>query len=143
MDIQLKRVYDPVEKSDGVRVLVDGWWPRGMTKERLRADLWLREAAPSVALRTWFHRDRSRWEEFRDRYWAELDGSPAVGEHLRDLASRGRVTLLFSARDPQHNQAMALRDYLLSSPQGPLGLTGSAPDSGSESEDRPSSHITN
>lgn len=114
MDLQLKRAYDPAEEGDGTRVLVDAWWPRGMTKERLRADLWFREAAPSAALRTWFHRDMSRWEEFLERYFAELDAKPDVKKTFSDLAARGRVTLLFAARDLHHNQAVALRKYLLS-----------------------------
>ncbi|MDX9787649.1 MAG: DUF488 family protein [Desulfobacterales bacterium] len=114
MDIQSKRVYSPVEKEDGVRILVDRVWPRGMAKERLKADLWLRDAAPSTSLRKWFNHDRSRWEEFRSRYFSELDKKPGLVNQLHELATKGRVTLLFSARDNQFNQAAALKEYLLS-----------------------------
>ena len=112
MDIQTKRVYGPVDRKDGVRVLVDRVWPRGMTKERLQAALWLKEAAPSTALRKWFGHDRSRWEEFKNRYFSELNAKPEVVKQLRELAAKGRLTLLFSARDSQYNQAVALKEYL-------------------------------
>ncbi|EFK09973.1 conserved hypothetical protein [delta proteobacterium NaphS2] len=114
MDIQSKRAYSPVEKKDGIRVLVDRVWPRGMTKERLKADLWLKDAAPSTALRKWFNHDRSRWENFKIRYFGELDTKPELVNQLRELAIKGKVTLLFSARDNQCNQAVALKEYLMS-----------------------------
>ena len=112
IDIQSKRVYSPFEKKDGTRVLVDRVWPRGMSKEKLKADLWLKDAAPSTALRKWFNHDRSKWEEFKSRYFSELDKKPEIVNQLHDLASKGRITLLFSARDDQCNQAIALQAYL-------------------------------
>ena len=113
--IQVKRVYEPASEADGVRVLVDGLWPRGLTKARAAVDLWLKDIGPSRALRQWFNRDPSRWAEFTRRYAAELDAlgarSPAVAA-LAGAVRRGRVTLLFGARDAQHNTAVALHDYL-------------------------------
>jgi len=114
MEIQTKRVYDPFDKKDGVRVLVDRVWPRGMTKERLQADLWLKDAAPSTALRKWFNHDPSRWEVFKNRYFAELNAKPEVVKQLLELAAKGRLTFLFSARETQYNQAVALKEYLIS-----------------------------
>ena len=114
MDIQSKRVYDPAEKEDGIRVLVDRVWPRGMTKEKLKADLWVKDAAPSTALRKWFGHDRARWEAFKSRYFSELAEKPETVNRLHELATKGRVTLLFSARDTQCNQAVALKAYLMS-----------------------------
>jgi uncharacterized protein YeaO (DUF488 family) len=114
MNIQSKRVYSPVEKEDGFRVLVDRVWPRGMTKERLQANLWLKDAAPSAALRKWFSHDRTKWEKFKSRYFSELDAKPELINHLHELAAKERLTLLFSARDNQCNQAVALKEYLMS-----------------------------
>lgn len=114
MNIQTKRVYDPIEKKDGVRILVDRVWPRGMSKERLQADLWLKDASPSTALRKWFGHDRSRWEIFKKRYFSELDAKPEVIDQVLESAARGPVTLLFSARDTEYNQAIALKAYLIS-----------------------------
>lgn len=113
LTIQVKRVYEPAAPEDGRRVLVDRVWPRGMTKEDVKADLWLKDAAPSSALRKWFGHDPSKWEQFKDRYFAELDEQPKVVAELFAQASVGPVTLLFSARDEQHNQAVALKEYLL------------------------------
>lgn len=121
LDIQAKRVYAPMERTDGTRVLVDRVWPRGMPKEKLGAELWLREAAPTTALRKWFGHDRSRWEEFRRRYHAELDGKPETVRTLWELAAQGRVTLLYSARDEGCNQAVALGEYLVSRAKGREG----------------------
>lgn len=114
MDIQPKRVYSPVEKEDGLRVLVDRVWPRGMTKIRVHADLWLKDAAPSTVLRKWFNHDRSKWEKFKDRYFSELDLNPQVIQQFLELSEKGRLTLLYSAHDEQCNQAVALKEYLLS-----------------------------
>lgn len=113
MRIQTKRVYRAAEKADGVRVLVDRVWPRGMTRERLRADLWLKDAAPSAELRKWFSHDPGRWEAFKRRFFAELEGKPQVIQALLDLAAKDKLTLLFAARDTRCNQAVALREYLL------------------------------
>ncbi len=113
MDIVTKRVYEPADAGDGLRVLVDRVWPRGMTREQVQADLWLREVAPGTALRKRFGHDRSRWAAFRKRYFAELDTRPEPVARLLDAAAKGRVTLLFAARDTECNQAVALREYLL------------------------------
>jgi uncharacterized protein YeaO (DUF488 family) len=113
-DIRTKRVYDPADRHDGFRVLVDRVWPRGMTKQRLQAALWLKDVAPSTALRKWFGHDPSRWEAFKKRYFSELDAKPGDVARLLDEAAKRRLTLLFSARDAEYNQAAALREYLLS-----------------------------
>jgi len=113
MDIQTKRVYDPRKKEDGIRVLVDRVWPRGMTKEKLQADLWLKDIAPTGDLRKWFAHDPARWNDFKARYFSELDEKPQVVKQLCDLAAQGKLTLLFSARDTAHNQAIALKEYLM------------------------------
>ncbi len=114
MDIQTKRVYESADKKDGVRVLVDRVWPRGLSKERVHADQWVKDAAPGTALRKWFAHDRAKWDEFRKRYASELNAQPEVVGQLLELALKGRLTLLFSARDTQYNQAVALKEYLLS-----------------------------
>lgn len=113
MDIRLKRVYDPADPGDGLRILVDRVWPRGMTKAQVRADLWLKDLAPSTALRKWFAHDRSKWALFERRYFAELDAQPEVVAPLIEQAAKGRVTFLFAARDTEFNQAVALEHYLL------------------------------
>jgi len=92
---------------------VDRVWPRGMTKERLRADLWLKDAAPSTALRKWFNHDSDRWEAFKERYFSELDDKPQLTDQLLALLKRRPITLLFSARDTQYNQAVALKEYVM------------------------------
>jgi uncharacterized protein YeaO (DUF488 family) len=113
-DIRTKRVYEQAGPQDGFRVLVDRVWPRGMAKEQVQADLWLKDIAPSTALRKWFGHDRSKWEEFKRRFWVELDAQPGAAAQLLAAAAKGRLTLLFSARDAECNQAVVLRDYLLS-----------------------------
>jgi len=113
MDIRTKRVYEPANSHDGFRVLVDRVWPRGMTKERARVHLWLKDVAPSTALRKWFGHDRSRWRAFKNRYFSELDSKPALVRMLRDKTAKRRLTLLFSAKDIECNQAVALKEYLL------------------------------
>ncbi len=114
MDIQTKRVYDPSNPRDGVRILVDRVWPRGMTKEQVLADRWLKDVAPSTALRKWFGHDRLKWGAFKLRYFSELDAKPEAMEMLINEAAKGQLTLLFSARDTECNQAVALRECLLS-----------------------------
>ena len=113
--IRVKRVYAPPSGEDGVRVLVDRLWPRGLPKARAAVDLWLKDIGPSLALRKWFNRDPSRWTEFKQRYADELDAlaerSAAVAA-LTGAVRRGRVTLLYGARDEQHNTAVALQQYL-------------------------------
>lgn len=113
-DIQTKRVYEPAGPHDGYRVLVDRVWPRGMTKEAVQADRWLKDVAPSTELRKWFGHERSKWTEFRERYFRELDGQAEAVASLLDAAKKGRLTLLYSASDAECNQAVALKAYLLS-----------------------------
>lgn len=109
--IALKRAYAPPGDADGLRVLVDRLWPRGLEKHRAAIDEWVKEAAPSPALRKWFSHDPARWEEFRHRYKAELSGNAGL-ERIRALAARQPVTLIYAARDEQHNHALVLRDVL-------------------------------
>jgi len=110
--IKVKRVYDPVEPDDGKRFLVERLWPRGIKKEALAMDGWLKEVAPSDRLRRWFGHDPKKWEEFRQRYFAELEAHPEAWRPLLDAARAGNVTLLFSARDLIHNNAVALQVFL-------------------------------
>jgi uncharacterized protein YeaO (DUF488 family) len=112
--VQVKRVYEPPSGEDGVRVLVDRLWPRGLSKAGAAVDLWLKDLAPSVRLRRWFNHDPSRWAEFKQRYAEELDAKKAAVAALVGAAKRGRVTLVFGARDPHHNNAVALHAYLTS-----------------------------
>lgn len=114
MKILIKRIYEPAAKSDGFRVLVDRLWPRGMSKETATIDLWLPDIGPSTTLRRWFNHDPARWEEFRRRYHAELNAKQELVTELNGQAKQGTVTLLYSAKDEQHNQAVALRSYLVS-----------------------------
>lgn len=115
LDIRVKRVYDPPEPGDGYRVLVDRLWPRGMTRESADIDLWLKEAAPSAALRTWYRHAPERWEEFQRRYKEELEEKDDLLNHIREKASHERVTLLFAAKSVDENNAVCLRGYLLES----------------------------
>lgn len=110
--ISIKRVYEPVEPKDEIRILVDRLWPRGIDKKKLRLDGWHKDVAPSSQLRKWFNHDPARWEEFGRRYFAELDSNPEAWSPLAELARSGNVTLLYSARDERHNNAEVLRDYL-------------------------------
>ncbi|WP_430391937.1 DUF488 domain-containing protein [Dyella sp. 20L07] len=112
MSIAVKRVYDPPAKSDGYRVLVDRLWPRGLKKEDAALDAWSKELAPSSVLRKWFGHEPARWEAFRHRYASELDRVAEYWRPLAEQASRHRVTLLFGARDEEHNNAVALKCYL-------------------------------
>jgi uncharacterized protein YeaO (DUF488 family) len=113
-NLRIKRVYEPAETADGVRILVDRLWPRGLSREHARIDLWLKEIAPSDALRRRFHRDPSAWGHFKIAYYAELEESPAqsVLHALLDRLSREPVTLLFAARDETRNNAVALKEWL-------------------------------
>ena len=110
--IRIKRTYDPPARTDGCRILVERLWPRGMKKEALAADAWMKEVAPSTELRKWFGHRVERWDGFRRRYRAELDANPAAWEPILEAAKRRTVTLLYSARDADHNGAVVLRDYL-------------------------------
>ncbi len=110
---KLKRIYATPEASDGYRVLVDRIWPRGVSKQKARIDLWMKEVAPSDALRKWFGHDPERWEEFQIRYRKELQKEIALTNQLQQLEKQhGTLTLVFSARDEDHNQAVALRTFL-------------------------------
>lgn len=111
-EIQLARVSDGPEAMVGARLLVDRIWPRGIPKARLQLDDWLRDIAPSTGLRKWFGHDPARWDEFRRRYRAELDANPDAVSQALGWCRKGPVTLLFWAKDREHNQAVVLRDYL-------------------------------
>jgi uncharacterized protein YeaO (DUF488 family) len=110
--IQLKRVYEKPSRNDGLRVLVDRLWPRGLTKERAAVDLWLKEVAPSTELRKWFGHDPARWRQFEARYRKELSGKKDALKLLKQQSKQGAVTLLFGARDQEHNEAIVLKKVL-------------------------------
>jgi len=110
--IQIKRVYEPVGSHDGRRFLVERLWPRGMKKEDLAMEWWLKDVAPSSALRQWFGHDPAKWASFRERYALELENNPAVVTALLETARRGTVTLLYSAHDSEHNSALLLKEFL-------------------------------
>lgn len=112
-NVKLKRAYEDPAPADGVRVLVDRLWPRGVKKEDAAIKHWTKDLAPSTDLRKWFDHDPARWDEFRERYADELRHHPEQVGQLRDLARRGQVTLVYAARDELHNDAVALRDFLL------------------------------
>lgn len=112
-DIHVKRVYEPPHPSDGQRLLVDRLWPRGRKKEALRLTEWLRDIAPSDALRREFGHRPELWEQFRAEYFAQLDEHPETVQPLLDALARGRVTLLFATRELEHNNATALKQYIL------------------------------
>jgi uncharacterized protein YeaO (DUF488 family) len=111
--IELARVYDEDEVREGPRYLVERLWPRGVRRADLQLTEWLKDVAPSDDLRRWFAHDAEKWDEFRQRYVAELDAHPEAWESLRNAAAAGDVTLLYSARDGEHNNAVVLREYLL------------------------------
>lgn len=111
--IEVRRVYDTPSTADETSFLVDRLWPRGIRKEALAHSTWLKDVAPSNALRTWFHQDPTQWDAFRHRYEAELDANPAAWQQLADAAAQRHVVLLYGSRDEEHNHAIVLRDYLL------------------------------
>ncbi len=111
--IRLKRAYEPPGRDDGTRILIDRLWPRGVKKTDAAIDEWMKEIAPSTGLRKWFSHDPDRWQEFRRRYRAEIRQHPAEFDRLRTLAERGRITLVFSAHDEAHNDAVVLKEALL------------------------------
>jgi uncharacterized protein YeaO (DUF488 family) len=110
--INLKRAYDPASKADGVRILVERLWPRGVKKTSLRIESWLKDVAPSTDLRKWFSHDPAKWDEFRRRYFDELKANPEAWRPILEAARRGTVTLIYSSHDPDHNNAVALRKFL-------------------------------
>lgn len=122
MAIAIKRVYEPAASEDGYRVLVDRLWPRGLSKEKARVDLWLPQVAPSTELRKWFNHDPEKWDEFRRRYRAELAGDHTGLDRLREVErSEGTVTLVFGARDERFNQARVLAEVLSAGAAGDAG----------------------
>jgi uncharacterized protein YeaO (DUF488 family) len=112
-NVRLKRAYERPAAGDGTRILIDRLWPRGVRKVDAAIDQWAKEIAPSTALRKWFAHDPTRWQEFRSRYAVEVHKHPEQLNRLRDLAKQGPITLVYSARDEVHNDAVALRDFLL------------------------------
>jgi uncharacterized protein YeaO (DUF488 family) len=111
--VKLKRAYDRPNAGDGTRVLIDRLWPRGVRKVDAAIDQWIKDLAPSTSLRKWFGHDPARWQEFRRRYAAEVHEHPEMLDQLRTMARRGTITLVFSAHDELHNDAIVLRDLLL------------------------------
>jgi len=112
MSIQIKRVYEPAAKSDGYRVLIDRLWPRGLKKEAVPLDVWARDLAPSTELRKWFGHEPARWEGFRQRYASELDAQQETWHPIAERAAKHPVTILFGARDEEHNNAVVMKAYL-------------------------------
>ncbi|HVS58580.1 MAG TPA: DUF488 domain-containing protein [Candidatus Saccharimonadales bacterium] len=112
MNVQIKRVYEAPVAADGKRILVDRLWPRGLTKEKAKIDIWLKDIAPSAELRTWFGHDPAKWDEFQKRYAAELDANKETVALLRQELASGAATLVFGAKDETHNDAIVLKNYL-------------------------------
>jgi uncharacterized protein YeaO (DUF488 family) len=112
MDIRIKRAYEEPDREDGTRILVDRLWPRGLTKEKARVDLWLKDVAPSTELRKWFAHDPAKWAEFRLRYREELKRNKEQVSLLRREAAKGTVTLVYGAKDQEHNEAVILQRLL-------------------------------
>lgn len=112
MRIRLKRAYEEPGSQDGFRVLVDRLWPRGLSKEGAHIDLWLKEVAPSDGLRKWFGHDPAKWKEFKERYFVELKERQDTLEELSDKVGDGTLTLVFGAKDEEHNNAVALKEFL-------------------------------
>lgn len=111
-EVKIKRVYDAPDGDDGTRILVDRLWPRGLTKERACVDVWLKDIAPSTELRKWFGHDPAKWEQFRERYHRELEANVNLVSLLKEKLKGGAVTLLFAAKDAEHNEAVALQEWL-------------------------------
>ena len=118
MEIKIKRVYAPPEDSDGRRILVDRLWPRGFSKERALIDFWPKTLSPSTELRKWYNHDPARWDEFRTRYFAELDENPEQVADLLAYLSLGAATFIYTSREERLNNAVALREYVLSRTEG-------------------------
>jgi uncharacterized protein YeaO (DUF488 family) len=112
MKITIKRVYDKSDKADGKRILVDRLWPRGLTKAKANVDLWLKDIAPSTELRKWFGHEPGKWEEFKKRYRAELEGNEEQVSLLQQQVKKGTVTLVYGAKDDEHNEAVVLKEFL-------------------------------
>lgn len=112
MKVKIKRVYEQPEKEDGTRILVDRLWPRGLTKEKAHVDLWMKEIAPSTELRKWFHHDPEKWAEFQKRYKMELKSNAAQLKLLKKEIAKGSTTLVYGAKDEEHNEAAVLQQLL-------------------------------
>jgi uncharacterized protein YeaO (DUF488 family) len=110
--LKIKRVYENASAGDGVRFLVDRLWPRGLKKEDLKMKAWLKEVSPSPDLRKWYSHDVAKWEEFQQRYRAELKSNPKAWQPILEVARQGNVTLLYSAKDTEHNSALVLKEFL-------------------------------
>jgi uncharacterized protein YeaO (DUF488 family) len=110
--IKLKRAYEPASKDDGLRILVERLWPRGVSKQNSKIDLWLKNLAPSTALRQWYGHDPARWPQFRKRYWAELKGQGDLLTLLKYIAQKRTVTFVYAASDEERNSAVALKEFL-------------------------------
>jgi uncharacterized protein YeaO (DUF488 family) len=113
MQVSIKRVYEEPAVNDGKRILVDRLWPRGVSKEMAKLDLWLKDIAPSTELRKWFDHDPKKWAEFRKRYRAELKKNIEAVSQLKKIAKEGNITLLYGARDKKHNEAAVIMEYLV------------------------------
>jgi uncharacterized protein YeaO (DUF488 family) len=112
MNIKVKRVYEKPNAKDGFRILVDRLWPRGLTKEKAAADLWLKDIAPSTELRKWFNHDPEKWKEFQKKYQKELEEKKEVVSVLKEHVKQGPVTLLYAAKDEEHNEALVLKEFV-------------------------------
>ncbi len=113
MAISIKRIYEPYAENDGYRILIDKLWPRGIKKEDARIDKWLKEIAPSTALRKWFNHEPEKWDQFRQKYHAELESSTALNELRADLHQHKNITLLFAAKNEDYNHAIVLQQFIL------------------------------
>lgn len=112
MQAQIKRVYEEPSEDDGKRILIDRLWPRGLTKEKAKIDVWLKDIAPSTQLRQWFGHDYQKWREFKRRYQGELEKNITIVSQLVELLKKGNVTLVYGAKDKEHNDAVVLKEYL-------------------------------
>lgn len=112
MQAQIKRVYEEPSEDDGKRILIDRLWPRGLTKEKAKIDVWLKDIAPSTQLRQWFGHDPQKWREFKRRYQGELEKNMTIVFQLVELLKKGNVTLVYGAKDKEHNDAVVLKEYL-------------------------------
>ncbi len=110
--IKIKRVYESYDVKDGKRILIDRLWPRGLSKEKAKVDVWLKDIAPSTELRKWFGHDIDRWDEFKEKYIQELDSNNIVVDRLREYMKEGSITLVYGAKDEIHNDAVVLRGYM-------------------------------
>ncbi len=116
--IKIKRVYEPADKTDGYRILIDGLWPRGLSKEKARADIWMKEVAPSAELRNWFNHEPEKWAEFKRRYFDELKSKKEQIDLILEKEKEGPVTLLYGSREQRYNNAVAMKEYLETKAKG-------------------------